>query len=148
VASNAVFAVAFVIFSRQINGTPETLLLPNGLLVIGLGLRWRAVRTFFGRPTSSAWFVAMSLVMALGLLLSRLVGNGLVFGLTNAIIAAQIGAIMVALALERERLPSRWGWCSLTGQSPPHRFCGSSRAFCLATAWTACCRRTSSSTSI
>lgn len=109
VASNAVFAVAFVIFSRQINGTPETLLLPNGLLVIGLGLRWRAVRTFFGRSSSSAWFVALSLVMALGLLLSRLVGNGLVFGLTNAIIAAQIGAIMVALALERERLPSRWG---------------------------------------
>lgn len=36
VASNVIFAVAFVIFSRQINGTPEALLLPNALLVIGL----------------------------------------------------------------------------------------------------------------
>lgn len=109
VASNAVFAAAFVIFSRQIDGTPEALLLPNGLLVIGLGLRWRAIRTFFGRPSSSSWFLALSLVMGLALLLSHAVGNGLVFGLTNAIIAAQILAIMVSLALERERLPSRWG---------------------------------------
>src|SRR5690606_1153601 len=35
--------------------------------------------------------------------------TGVAFGLTNAMIAAQIVAIMVSLALERERLPSRWG---------------------------------------
>jgi len=109
VASNAIFAVAFVIFSRQINGTPEALLLPNGLLVIGLGLRWRAIRTFFGHSSSSAWFLVLSLVMGVALLLSPYLGKGLIFGLTNAIIAAQIGAIMISLALERERLPSRWG---------------------------------------
>jgi diguanylate cyclase (GGDEF)-like protein len=109
VASNAIFAVAFMIFSRQINGTPEALLLPNSLLVIGLGLRWRAVRIFFGHPSSSAWFLVLSLVMVLGLMLSPVLGKGLVFGLTNAIVAAQIGAIMLSLALERERLPSRWG---------------------------------------
>ncbi len=109
VASNLVFAIAFVIFSGQINGTPEALLLPNCLLVIGLGLRWRAIRTFFGHSSSSAWFLALSLAMALALSFSRVVGNGLVFGLTNAIIAAQIIAIMAVLALERERLPSRWG---------------------------------------
>jgi diguanylate cyclase (GGDEF)-like protein len=109
IASNVIFAVAFVIFSREINGTPEALLLPNALLVIGLGLRWRAIRSFFGHRSSWAWFVALSLVIALGLLLSPVLGKGLVFGLTNAIIAAQIVAIMVALAFERERLPSRWG---------------------------------------
>lgn len=109
VASNLVFAVAFVIFSHQINGTPEALLLPNGLLVLGLGLRWRAVRTFFGHPSSSTWFIALSLVMVTALLLSDILGNGLVFGLTNAIIAAQIVAIMTSLVSERERLPSRWG---------------------------------------
>ena len=109
VASNVVFAVAFVIFSRQIDGTPEALLLPNGLLVIGLGLRWQATRTFFGHRSSSAWFLALSLVMGLALLLSDVVGKGFVFGLTNAMIAAQIVAIMAALALEKERLPSRWG---------------------------------------
>ncbi len=109
VASNVVFAVAFVIFSHQIDGTPEALLLPNGLLVIGLGLRWRAIRTFFGHPSSSAWFLALSLIMGCALLLSDLLGKGLVFGLTNAIIAAQIAAIMISLAMERERLPSRWG---------------------------------------
>ncbi len=109
VASNLVFAAAFVIFSGQINGTPEALLLPNCLLVVGLGLRWRAIRTFFGHPSSSAWFVALGLVMALSLSFSHVVGNGLVFGLTNAMIAAQIVAIMIVLVLERERLPSRWG---------------------------------------
>lgn len=109
VASNVVFAVAFVIFSHQINGTPEALLLPNALLVIGLGLRWRAIRTFFGHGSSSAWFLALSLVMAMGLLLSPVLGKGLVFGLTNAIIAAQIISIMASLGLEREQLPSRWG---------------------------------------
>lgn len=109
VASNVAFAVAFVIFSRQINGTPEALLLPNSLLVIGLGLRWQATRIFFGRRSSSGWFLALSIVMVLSLLLSDVLGNGLIFGLTNLIIAAQIVAIMVLLAREREPLPSRWG---------------------------------------
>lgn len=109
VASNVVFAGAFVIFSRQIDGTPEALLLPNILLVIGLGLRWRATRTFFGHRSSSAWFLVLSLVMGLALLLSDVLGKGFVFGLTNGMIAAQIVAIMAALALEKERLPSRWG---------------------------------------
>ncbi|HML91734.1 GGDEF domain-containing protein [Methyloceanibacter sp.] len=109
VTSNLVFAVAFVIFSRRIDAPPEALLVPNGLLVIGLGLRWRAIRTFFGRPSSSSWFLLLSLIVALGLMLSDVLGKGLVFGLTNAIIAAQIVAIMVVLSLERERLSSRWG---------------------------------------
>lgn len=109
VVSNLVFAVAFVIFSHQIDGTPEALLLPNCLLVIGLGLRWQAIRTFFGHRSSSAWFLALSLVIALALLLSDVLGKGVVFGLINAVIAAQIVAIMVSLATEREPLPSRWG---------------------------------------
>lgn len=109
VASNVAFAVAFVIFAHEIDGTPEALLLPNGLLVIGLGLRWRAIRTFFGHPSSSGWFLALSLIVGCALLLCDVVGKGLVFGGINAIIAAQIGAIMISLAMERERLPSRWG---------------------------------------
>ncbi|MGB3864534.1 MAG: GGDEF domain-containing protein [Xanthobacteraceae bacterium] len=109
VASNVAFAVAFVIFAHEIDGTPEALLLPNGLLVIGLGLRWRAIRTFFGHPSSSAWFLALSLIVGLALLLSDVFGKGLVFSVINAILAAQIGAIIISLAMERERLPSRWG---------------------------------------
>ncbi|WP_424363140.1 hypothetical protein [Methylocystis parvus] len=107
VASKIIFAIAFVILSRQINGTPEALLLPNALLVIGLGLRWQAIRIFFGPPSSYAWFLALTFVMVGALLLSPLLGKGLIFGLTNAIIAAQIIAIMASLGLERERLPSR-----------------------------------------
>lgn len=109
VASNVVFAVAFVLFSRQINGTPGDLILPNGLLVIGLGLRWRAIRSFFGHASSSVWFLCLSVFIALALLFSPVLGKGLIFGLTNAIVAAQIVAIMVSLAREREQLPSRWG---------------------------------------
>lgn len=109
VASNVIFAVAFVIFSRHIDGTPEVLLLPNAMLVIGLGLRWQATRTFFGHRSSSIWFLGLSVVMVLGVLLSDMLGKGLVFGLANVLIAAQILAIMVVLAREREPLPSRWG---------------------------------------
>lgn len=109
VASNVIFAAAFVFFARHINGTPEALLLPNCLLVIGLGLRWRAVRTFFGHNSSSAWFLALGLFVALALLLSPLLGRGLIFGLTNGVIAAQILAIIISIILEREQLPSRWG---------------------------------------
>lgn len=109
VVSNLAFAIAFLIFSRGIDATPEALLLPNGLLVIGLGLRRQAIRTFFGHPSSSSWFLTLSLIVALVLMLSDFLGKGLVFGLTNAIIAAQIISIMVVLALEREPLPSRWG---------------------------------------
>lgn len=109
VASNVVFAVAFVIFSRQIDGAPEALLLPNGLLIIGLGLRWRAIRTFFGHPSSSAWFLALTLIMALALLLSPVLGKGLIFGAMNAVLATQIVAIIISLGFEREQLLSRWG---------------------------------------
>lgn len=109
VASNLCFALAFVLFSRRIDGAPEVLLLPNALLVIGLGLRWKAIRTFFGHRSSCIWFIALSLVMAQALLLSRTLGTGLVFSLTNVLIGAQIVAIIVSIAREREPLPSRWG---------------------------------------
>lgn len=109
VASNVVFALAFALFSRQINGTPADLMVPNACLVIGLGLRWQAIRTFFGHRSSATWFLALSIFIALALLFSPVLGTGLVFGMTNAVIAAQIFAIMVSLLSEKEALPSRWG---------------------------------------
>lgn len=109
VASNVVFALAFALFSRQINGTPADLMVPNACLVIGLGLRWQAIRTFFGHRSSATWFLALSIFIALALLFSPVLGTGLVFGMTNAVIAAQILAIMVSLIREKEALPSRWG---------------------------------------
>ena len=109
VASNVAFAVAFVLYSQRIDGTAEALLLPSALLVIGLGLRWRATRTFFGHRSSFAWFIALSLGMALALMLSDMLGKGVVFGLCNAVITMQIVAIIVVLAREQEPLPSRWG---------------------------------------
>ncbi|MFT3801004.1 MAG: GGDEF domain-containing protein [Burkholderiaceae bacterium] len=109
VASNVCFAIAFALFSRRIGAAADALLLPNGLLVIGLGLRWRAIRTFFGHRSSSVWFIVLSLVMVQALVLSDTFGIDLIFGSTNALIAAQIIVIMVAIAREREPLPSRWG---------------------------------------
>lgn len=109
VASNLIFAVAFALFSRHIDGSPEVLLLPDCLLVIGLGLRWKAVRSFFGHSSSCTWFLALSLAMGFMLLLSPIIGTGRVFGLTNAMIAGQILAIILSLWRESERFPSRWG---------------------------------------
>ena len=109
VASNASFAIAFLLFSQRIGGSPQTLLLPNVLLVVGLDLRWRATRAFFGHRPSWPWFIPLSLAMVLALLLTPAFGIGAIFSLTNALIGAQIIAIIVAIAREREPLPSRWG---------------------------------------
>jgi len=107
-ASNLSFAVSFVGFALAIDGTPYTLLIPNILMIVALGLRWQAARAFFGRSTSPVWYLALSLLVAAALLLSDAIGRGLVFGLVNALIAAQIFVIMVSLACEEERLPSLW----------------------------------------
>lgn len=107
VISNLLFAVAFFQFSKSINGAAEALLIPNALLVIGLGLRWLAIRNFFGHRSSPTWFIVLTILIVAALLISPSIGQGLVFGFINFVIAAQILAIIVSLAKEKEKLPSK-----------------------------------------
>ncbi|MBX3539102.1 MAG: GGDEF domain-containing protein [Chelatococcus sp.] len=108
--ADAVFAVAFLMFSQRVDGSKEMLLLPNCLLVIGLGFRWQAIRSFFGhKPTYLLSIILTALVAGL-LYMSDDLGTGLVFGGVNVAIAIQIIVIIHALVREQhEYLPSRWG---------------------------------------
>lgn len=107
VISNLLFAAAFFQFSKNINGTAGALLVPNALLVIGLGLRWQAIRNFFGHRSSPIWFIALAVLIVVALLLSQSLGQSLVFGFINFVIAAQILAIIICLGKEKEKLPSK-----------------------------------------
>lgn len=108
--ANLVLAVAFVMFSRRIEGSGEQLLLPNCLLVVGLGLRWQAIRAFFGHQPSYLLSILLTALVAGLLYGADKLGSGVVFGAVNAVIAVQIVVIVHALASEHHpHLPSRWG---------------------------------------
>ncbi|QIB34166.1 GGDEF domain-containing protein [Ancylobacter pratisalsi] len=114
--ANLIFAVAFVMFSHRIDGSKETLLLPNCLLVIGLGFRWQAIRAFFGRRPTYRLSISLTVLVAALLYGSDMLGPGTVFGGVNVIIALQIAIIIYTLASERhQHLPSRWGLIAAYG---------------------------------
>lgn len=114
--ANIVFAAAFIMFSQHIGASKDALLLPNCMLVIGLGFRWQAVRAFFGHRSTYLVSFALALLVAAFLYLADLLGIGLVFGAVNVIIAFQLALIIHALASEPCRhLPSRWGLAAAYG---------------------------------
>lgn len=85
--------------------------LPNGLLILGFGLRWRAAREFSGRPVMrSVVFGPASLFLLLCLLPPFLSTYGLVYTLVN--IALTTLAVLTAWEFFRDhedRLWSRYG---------------------------------------
>lgn len=81
--SNVVFAVAFLIFSKEIGAEPAELFLPNLLLFIGLSLRWNAIREFFGRPVSLTLMTAPSLIGMIMFAFSPWLRNSITFGATT-----------------------------------------------------------------
>lgn len=60
VASNIVLAVAFFMFSQEMGGTANSIILPNLLLFVGLSFRWIAIRVFFSHsvPLKSQLYAA------------------------------------------------------------------------------------------
>lgn len=114
--SNVIFAVAFILFSQRIAANREALLLPNCMLVIGLGFRWQAVRAFFGHRSTYLLTLVLTVLAAAILYWADVLGRGLVFGGVNVIIAFQLVLIVHALAAEPCRhLPSRWGLVAAYG---------------------------------
>ncbi len=108
--SNVLFAIAFIMFSLRINASNTDLLLPNCILVIGLGLRWQAVRVFFKHKPSYILPILLTILVFALLSLESILGTAIVFGGVNVAIALQILAIIHTLISERSQpLPSRWG---------------------------------------
>lgn len=84
---------------------------PNGLLVIGFGLRWRAAREFAGRaaPGPFVWGPAVVFV-ALCALPSVSGSYGTVYTVVNVILASLAGAAAWEFWRDRgDALPSRYG---------------------------------------
>ncbi|MHC1479482.1 GGDEF domain-containing protein [Frateuria aurantia] len=107
--SEVILAIAFTMFAGLINGAPQALVLPNVLLVVGLALRWQAMRLFFRQPARMGLnLLAVAVVVAAFLGVSWL-GLGLTFAIVNAVLMVQMIVIMLTLLQGEPRLPSRWG---------------------------------------
>ena len=93
IAANLVLASALVLYIFVPRIAPDWAVLPNALLVLGFGLRWRAARLFSASPTTwiAVWapacFAALLFVPPLSL------GAGTVFAAINLILATQAGVI-------------------------------------------------------
>jgi diguanylate cyclase (GGDEF)-like protein len=107
--SNVVFAIAFLIFSKEIGGNSAELFLPNLLLFVGLSLRWNAIREFFGHPVSLNVISVPSLIGIVIFVISPWLRNSIAFGAINLLITLQIILIIWAIASEDETLKSKWG---------------------------------------
>ena len=109
--ANVVLGLALLVFTVE-SRFPALLVaaLPNGLLVLGMALRWRAAREFSGRPTSP-WLVwgPPGLFLVTALIFADL-AYGAVFTIVNVILALQTGAAACEFWRDRaDGLPSRYG---------------------------------------
>lgn len=103
IGGNIALATALIFFMYLPEGTSWTGVIPHTLLVLGFGLRWRAAQIFTsGRATWLPLLAAICLTLAL-FALPSLFSAGMVFVLTNVILACQSTAI--AAHFWRERLP-------------------------------------------
>lgn len=110
--ANVLLGVALVFYIVETRLPPLLIAaLPNGLLLAGLGLRWRAARQFGGRSTPGLVVWGPALVFAL-LCAVPLVSSsyGRVYTLANIGLAALSAAAAYEFLRDREdRLPSRYG---------------------------------------
>jgi diguanylate cyclase (GGDEF)-like protein len=109
--ANTVLGAALVVFILERHMPPLlTATLPNGLLILGFGLRWRAAREFSGRD-APAWIVWGPL-MALVLLAApwAYVSYAPAFIVTNILLTGLSGAVAYEFWRDRsDGLPSRYG---------------------------------------
>jgi diguanylate cyclase (GGDEF)-like protein len=101
--AHAVLAAALVLFMFEAR-LPALLvaLLPNGLLVLGFALRWRAAREFAARPAHLAAVWGPSAFFAFLCLLPPILGSfGAIFTLTNIMLTVLAG--MTAWEFWRDR---------------------------------------------
>lgn len=82
----------------------------NCLLVLGLTLRWQALRSFFNRKNYIEFNLLALLVVVVPYLLAPYVKHGLIFGAVNVVLLAEVALIIRELVKpDKEKLPSRWG---------------------------------------
>ncbi len=111
-AGNLLLAAALVFFMIPAR-LPETLsmIVPNGLLLAGFGLRWRAAREFSGRasPARSTW--APTVLFLVLCAIPPVAGSyATIYSIVNILLATLAGAAAWEFWRDRaDQLPSRYG---------------------------------------
>ena len=111
VGANLVLGAALAVFLWERHLPPLLVaILPNGLLILGLALRWRAAREFGNRPAhASIVWVPLALFAACAAPFAG-VSYAAVFILTNVLLFALAGAAAWEFWRDRaDGLPSRYG---------------------------------------
>ena len=104
----AVALVGFMVLPLDHGGLGAAL--PNGLLVVGFGLRWRAARQFARRRTSWANIAVPTLGTLVLFCFPRLFEPRTAFVAVNVILTVQSGAIAwLFFSNDEKGLPSRYG---------------------------------------
>lgn len=110
VAANVVMAIGFTAFVVIDRTQMMQLIIVNGFMVMGIALRWQALRSFFYRKNYIEINLLILLVLLLPYIFSSYVTNSFIFGFVNLLFFFEI--ILVVRELIRpngETLPSRWG---------------------------------------
>lgn len=103
IGGNIALATALIFFMYLPEGTSWTGVIPHTLLVLGFGLKWRAAQLFTG-GRAAWWPLWATVCVTLALFaLPSLFSAGMVFALTNVILACQ--SVAIAGHFWRERLP-------------------------------------------
>jgi diguanylate cyclase (GGDEF)-like protein len=110
--ANLVLGAALLMFLLEA-GLPDVLVaaVPNGLLVLGLGLRWRAAREFGRRPAPNTFVWGPCLLFIVVCAVPWVSGSyGAVFTIVNGLLTGLCAAIAWEFWRDRrDGLPSRWG---------------------------------------
>ncbi|MBX8824497.1 GGDEF domain-containing protein [Ochrobactrum sp. SFR4] len=110
VAANTVLSVGFTAFVIIDRTKMLQLIVVNSFMVMGIALRWQALRSFFYRKNYIEINLLIILILLLPYLFSAYLSNRFIFGFVNFIFLVEI--ILVIRELVRpngETLPSRWG---------------------------------------
>ena len=109
-AANFVLSLVFTIFVVIDRSQIMQMAFVNALLVLGVALRWQALRSFFYRKNYVEFNLIVLLLVIAPYFLSSYVRHSVIFGAVNVILFAEIALIIRELLKpNKEVLPSRWG---------------------------------------
>lgn len=109
-SANFVLSAALVIFVIVDRSQIMQMAFANSLLVLGLALRWQALRLFFYRRNYVEFNLVFLFLVIIPYLFSGHIKHGVIFGAVNVILFAEIILILRELLKPNDEvLPSRWG---------------------------------------
>ncbi len=108
--ANIILTLSFIVFASADRSQITHYAAANLLFVLGVALRWQAVRMFFYRPPCFIAILGICAFTALIYILHTYWDYNFIFGAVNAIILTEFILILHELFRDRsESLPSRWG---------------------------------------